>query len=107
MSDDTITLPAYMPGDEGIFAGVPASIYHNQLKAPGISRSLIVELLSMTAAHAHSVIEGLHTKVETAAMSSGTVFDKMLLEPDTFASRFVLKLPLTTTCAPINTTSTR
>lgn len=84
MSENTVTLPAYTPGEEGIFTGLPAELYHNQLKAPGISRSLIVELLEMTSAHAHSVIEGLHIKVETAAMSSGTVFDKMLLEPDSF-----------------------
>lgn len=84
MSENIITLPAYTPGEEGVFAGLPASTYHNPIKAPGISRSLIVELLQMTAAHAHSVIEGLHIKVETAAMNSGTVFDKMLLEPDKF-----------------------
>ena len=84
MSENTIVLPAYTPGEQGLFSGLPAEVYHSQSKAPGISRSLIVELLTLTAAHAQSAIEGLHTKVETAAMSSGTVFDKMLLEPDKF-----------------------
>jgi len=84
VSENTITLPDYTPGDEGIFAGLPASTYHSPTKAPGISRSLIVELLQMTAAHARSVIEGVHIKVETQAMTGGTVFDTMLLEPDKF-----------------------
>lgn len=84
MSENAITLPAYTPGEEGIFAGLPASDYHSPIKSPGISRSLIVELLQMTAAHVHSVIDGLHVKVETAAMTGGSVFDIMLLEPDKF-----------------------
>lgn len=85
MTEETaIVLPPYSPGEEGIFPSLPSQFYHDPIKAPGISRSLIVELLQITAAHARSVIEGAFVKVETAAMTSGSVFDTMLLEPDKF-----------------------
>lgn len=83
--DGIVTLPKeeFCPGVEGAF-NLPRQLYHNHQAAPGISRSLVVELLSMTAAHAHSVIEGKFTKVETQAMTGGSIFDIMLLEPDLF-----------------------
>lgn len=84
MSEESaIHLPAYCPGDEGFF-DLPASVYHDHIRSPGISRSLIVELLTMSPAHARSVIEGLFKKVATAEMTSGSLFDLMLLEPDKF-----------------------
>lgn len=74
---------AFCPGAEGAFM-MPREFYHNHQAAPGISRSLVVELLETTAAHARSVIDGLFAKVETQAMTGGSLFDLMLLEPDRF-----------------------
>lgn len=73
----------FRPGLEGAFV-LPPEMYHDYGAAPGISRSLVVEMLSLTAAHAHSVVEGRFSKAETREMESGSVFDTMLLEPDRF-----------------------
>lgn len=82
---DLVALPeqAFTPGTEGLF-DLPASTYHNHVKAPGISRSVIVELLQFTAAHAQSLITGTHKKTVTPEMDSGTLVDMALLEPDRF-----------------------
>lgn len=83
--DGITTLPKeeFCPGAEGAFE-IPREMYHDYQAAPGISRSLVVEMTKYTAAHARSVIEGKFVKVETQAMTGGSIFDLMLLEPDKF-----------------------
>ena len=85
--DGIIQFPAdqFRPGAEGAF-NLPPELYHDYQAAPGISRSLVVEMLKFTEAHAYSVIEGRFSKKETGAMQSGSVFDTMLLEPDRFGA---------------------
>jgi len=80
-----LTLPAseFEPGAEGTFA-LPASIYHSQVMAPGISRTLVVELLQLSPAHAKTLLDGTYHKRETPAMVGGTMVDLALLEPDKF-----------------------
>lgn len=83
--DPIVTLPAsvFVPYTEGIFR-LPEEIYHSPVKAPAISRGLVVELLRNSPAHAKAMIDGLTKKTVTKAMSSGTLVDKALLEPERF-----------------------
>lgn len=82
---ELVTLPKekFAPGVEGLF-DLEAGFYHNQKVAPGISRTIIVEMMQMSAAHAHSLLTGSHKKTVTPEMSSGTLVDLALLEPDKF-----------------------
>lgn len=82
---DLVTLPAdkFAPGIEGLF-DLDASVYHDQGKAPGVSRTLLVEMLELSAAHARSVIDGSFVKKTTKAMSGGSLVDMALLEPHKF-----------------------
>lgn len=85
MDGGLITLPEseFVPGTEGTYS-LPDTIYHDPEKAPGISRSVIVEFLSLSAAHAHSLMDGSFAKQATKAMIGGSLFDRALLEPDKF-----------------------
>lgn len=84
--DGIATLPEehFAPGAQGVFA-LPEETYHSQELAPGISRSMVVELLQMSPAHAQTLWDGTWSKVMTKAMEGGQLFDKALLEPDKFA----------------------
>jgi PDDEXK-like uncharacterized protein DUF3799 len=83
--DAIATLPAedFGPGAEGVFE-LAEETYFSHDKAPGISRTMVVELLQMTPAHAHTLMDGSWTKVSTKQMEGGTLFDKALLTPDDF-----------------------
>lgn len=85
MQDAIPTLPEedFSPGVEGTFA-LPDTVYHDPEKAPGVSRTVIVELLQKSASHAQTLIEGTHAKTLTKAMVGGTLFDRALLEPELF-----------------------
>ncbi len=78
------TLPSFTPMQEGLYASLPASTYHNHSAAPEISRSLIVEMVVNTPAHVRAVLDGKRIKKETRAMIVGTLMDTALLEPDRF-----------------------
>lgn len=82
---DILTLPAeqFEPGVEGTFA-IPSAIYNDPIRAPGIRRGIVVELLQMSPAHAHSIITGSFKPKVTKAMTGGTMVDMALLEPDLF-----------------------
>jgi hypothetical protein len=83
--DGIATLPeeSFSPGKEGTFE-LPDTVYHNHELAPGISRSLIVELLQKSPAHARSLMTGDFAKVASQAMIGGSLFDRALLEPHLF-----------------------
>lgn len=85
MADPIITYPEsqFVPGTEGFYE-IPNAKYHDPEAAPGISRTLIVEFLTLTPAHAQSLIAGDYAKVVTKQMTSGNLFDQALLEPDKF-----------------------
>ena len=76
------TLPEeqFAPGNEGCFV-LDGGTYRKQ---PGISRSMIVELLRITPAHAQTLIDGTWSKPSTMPMTGGNLFDRALLEPETF-----------------------
>lgn len=78
------TLPEekFSPNIEGLYA-LPDSVYHNYQKSPAVSRSLLVEVISTSPAHAKAMRDESATFV-TPAMTSGTLMDKALLEPDKF-----------------------
>lgn len=82
---DLVTLPAdkFAPGIEGLF-DLEAEVYHDHGKAPGVSRSVLVEMLEYTALHARSLVDGSHAKKPTAAMKGGSLVDMALLEPHKF-----------------------
>ena len=80
---ETLPQEQFVPNQDGTF-WLPNPFYHDQEKAPGISRSLIVELLEQTPAHARSLMGGAWGKAATRAMTGGSLFDKALLEPDLF-----------------------
>lgn len=83
--DDLTVLPgsSWSPGIEGLF-DIPAALYHNHTAAPGISRTLIVELLQASPAHLKSLLDGTFTKRVTPEMQGGTFIDHALLEPHKF-----------------------
>lgn len=85
MNVPLITLPAgqFVAGKEGLYS-IPDTVYHDPEKAPGISRTLIVEFLTLSAAHAESMMSGAYAKQVTKAMTGGSLFDRALLEPDKF-----------------------
>ena len=85
MEGPLITLPQseFVAGTEGLYS-IPDTIYHDPDKAPGISRTLVVEFLTLSAAHAQSLLDGSWAKKVTNAMSGGSLFDRALLEPDKF-----------------------
>lgn len=80
-----ITLPAdkFAPGLEGLF-DLDAEFYHDHGRAPGVSRTVLVELLDYSPLHARSLVDGSYKKKATAAMSGGSLVDMALLEPDKF-----------------------
>lgn len=73
---------SFAPNTEGTF-DIPDSLYHDHIKAPDISRGLIVEMLQETPAHVKALLDG-QAKPFTKAMQFGTLLDKALLEPDRF-----------------------
>ncbi len=80
-----VTLPweQFAPGKEGTFA-IPNEIYHDHSKVPGLSRTILVELLTKSPAHARGRLLGKSVKPPTGAMTGGTLFDLALLEPENF-----------------------
>lgn len=73
----------FAPGIEGLF-DLDAKVYHDHGKAPGVSRSVLVEMLEFSARHARSLVDGSYKKKATAAMNGGSLVDMALLEPHKF-----------------------
>jgi hypothetical protein len=73
----------FVAGAEGLFQ-IPAALYHDHLRCPDVSRSLVVEMITKSPAHAKAMIDGLVVKKETPAMILGTLTDMALLEPHRF-----------------------
>lgn len=73
----------FEPWIEGVF-DIPNDLYHSHVKAPEISRSMIVELAQNTPAHVKAVMDGERIKKATKQMVSGTLADLAILEPDKF-----------------------
>lgn len=100
MTDPIVHTP-FIPNTEGVFM-IPAELYHDHKRAPEISRSLVVEMLSTCPENVKAVIDGKVKKNISKAMTAGTLVDLALLEPDKFkegVSHWVLPedLNLTTT----------
>lgn len=79
----SLTQSPFAARQEGLF-GIPAELYHDHAKAPDISRSLVVEMATMTPAHVKATIDGKRKKEVTDAMKVGLMMDAALLEPDKF-----------------------
>lgn len=73
----------FEPSTEGVF-DIPPELYHNHKAAPEVSRSLLVDLMTVCPKYAKALIDGSVKKTVTKEMKSGTFVDMALMEPDKF-----------------------